>query len=222
MMKNSFFDEITDNPKYERFSVYGLGAIIFISILWVLVAIPEYQNNAIIYLFMLVIWIFGLTSDLIWQTLGLPNQAAVNGVGKKPIPAFLIGLALGLVLIFVASTFSIIPFSFIGATTLNFFFVVIAAPFVEANFFRGTVQPTFTLLIQDWITTNTFIAGCISMLVTSFAFALYHVNVIGSGESYVPYFIFGIISTILVYATKSIASEWGLHGINNLFAYLSR
>ena len=218
----NFFNEIVDVPKYERFTVYGVGAVIFLVLFWVYVAIPEYSKEASIFLFMLIIWIFGLSFDLVWDVLGRKNQAAVNGVGKKPIPALVVGIVLGLVV--AGSAFAIVPFSIVSSGWLAFLFIVVAAPFAEANFFRGVIQPTFVLLLEDWSGLSSFWCGVVATVAQSGAFALFHVNVLGSASvfdvyAYVPYFLFGVIATVLVYGTRSVASEYGLHGVNNLFAF---
>lgn len=226
MVKSSFFDEIVDVPKFERFTVYGIGGALFLLIFWVYTAIPEFEKPALIYMVMMIIWIFGLSFDLIWHVNKKPDQAAVNGIGEKPIPALIWGLVIGGLLVFLFSTQSIfVPFSVISTTSLGFLFVVVAAPFVEANFFRGVLQPTFTLLFEDWFTKNKDLAGVLSMVIVSVAFALFHVNIFGLSNlfnvyAYVPYVLFSFIVTFGMYYFRSVAFEYGVHGINNLFAFI--
>lgn len=220
-MSKNFFDEIVDVPKYERFTVYGIGAVIFLIMLWVYNSIPEYSIAAGTFILMMIIWVFGLSFDLVWQTIRKPEQAAVNGIGKKPVMPFFIGIVVGF--LFVNLAFSIVPFAIVSGGALSFIFIVVAAPFVEANFFRGVIQPTFTLLFKDWTKLTQNQAGVVAMIITSMAFALFHVNVLSSADvfsvySYVPYFVFGVVSTLLVYGTRSVAAEYGLHGVNNFLA----
>jgi membrane protease YdiL (CAAX protease family) len=228
-MSKSFFDEIIDNLKYERFTVYGYGLFLSLILFWVYTAIPSFEKAAMTYMIMMVVWIFGLTADLQWSDRKKENQAAVNGIGKHPIKAILIGLVVGIGFVFVASSsLVIVPFGIAGdVSVLSFLFVVLAAPFCEANFFRGIVQPSMALLFNDWFTKSKLVAGIAAMIITSAFFAVFHVNVLATGNpldvmSYVPYFIFGIIATVLVYYCKSVAAEYSLHGINNLFAWLLR
>jgi len=225
-MSKSFWREIVDVPKYERFVAYGVGAIIFLILFWVFTALPEYKNESMVYLIMMIIWIFGLSFDLVWHSIGKPDQAAVNGVGKKPWTALFFGVLGGLGLVFMFSFQSMFqPFSIISNAPLAFLFVVVAAPFVEANFFRGVLQPTFTLLINDWFVKNEALAAVLAMVLVSFAFAVFHVNVFGLSNLfnvwiYVPYFLFGLIVTLGMYYFESVAFEYGVHGVNNLFAFL--
>jgi membrane protease YdiL (CAAX protease family) len=226
VMEKSFFDEIVDVPKYERLTVYGIGAIMFLIIFWVFTALPEFEKPAMIYMIMMIIWIFGLSFDLLWHVNKKPDQAAINGIGKEPLTALFWGCIAGFLLILGFSINSMfIPFSIGSTTVLSFIFVVIAAPFVEANFFRGVLQPTFTLLLTDWFTENKDLAGVLSMIVVSIAFAVFHVNIFGLSNlfnfsAYVPYLLFSFIVTFGMYYFRSVAFEYGAHGINNLFAWI--
>jgi membrane protease YdiL (CAAX protease family) len=225
--KKQFFYEILDNPKYERFTVYALGVTIAFILLWVYTAIPSQEHNALIYIIMSIIWGFGLAFDLVWEKLKFPDQMAANGLGAKPIKALLIGIGIGLLIWVLGGTQSIVqPFSLVvDSSWLTFLFVVVAAPFVEANFFRGLIQPVFTLVLHDWVVKDWNIAGVIAMVAQCAGFAFFHVNVISGGgglEVFLPYFIFGVGATVLVYATRSVAAEYGWHFVNNFVAVVVR
>lgn len=218
--KKGFFSEITDgleSSTYVNYATFLLGVII----LWVYVAIPSQEKNAIIYLFMLICWVIGVFADQVFQTNKRENLVQVNGLGKNP----LIALAIGIVIAFLIGVFQpqgiIKPLAIVSPSVLSFLFIVVAAPYVEASFFRGTIQPILKQVFER-IIHNGFVAGVVATVVQCFAFAWFHINIFGATGSWIPYFVFGVIATIGVYVFRSIGFEYGLHGINNLIAWVIR
>lgn len=228
-MNKGFFREIIDKPKLERLSVYGIGTPLAFILLWVYTAIPSQEKNALLLLIMLIVWGFSFAFDLVWSTLGKERQMSANGLGKDPLKGIIygvIGFFLFAILINFLFDFSsiIVPFSIVETGFLSFFFVVVCAPIVEANFFRGFVQPLFQLFIDDFILKNEFLSAIISIIIVNLGFAFFHVNIIGGLTqlnlvALLPYFIFGVFVNIGVYASRSIAFEYSMHGLNNLFAW---
>lgn len=223
-MSKSFFDEVVDLVKYEKINIYLIGVPLGLVLLWIYNAIPDQRVNALVYMVMLIVWGIGATADLLWEAFGKRNNMSANGLGKAPLKPFLIGLALTLFIFFLTPQSIVKPFSLVDSSVLGFLFVVIAAPIVEANAFRGLIQPMLTNVFEEWFFRNKSLAWGLALVIQCGAFAFFHVNVISGGaiDAYVPYFVFGVIATVVVYGTKSIAGEWGLHGANNFIAYVVR
>lgn len=227
-MAKNFFDEIEEDPKTQ----YHLIAILFLLgtiLTWVYTAIPGQEKNAIIYIIFLIVYGFAGLADILAGKKKELWYLAINGLGEKWIQKTLFGAATALLLVLFVFRASIIqPFSIVDNNSiLSFLFVVIAAPLVETSFFRGIFQPVATELINSFLVSDKTIAGIIAMIVQSAVFALYHINIfVGVSDvtifSYVPYFIFGMIATFGVYYFRSISFEYGLHGANNLVAWLVR
>jgi len=227
-----FFDEIEDNQKYEKISIYLIGVPLGVVLLWIYNTFvnidPQIAIYSYIYTVMLIVWGIGLTADLLWANMGKEDQMSANGLGKKPLKGIWVGVIGFFVFIIISSIFfragAIVPFSFVGENILLFFFVVIIAPIVEANMFRGLFQPMLVNGIESFLVKSRPVAWVIACVVQSFAFAFFHVNVIGGifgfeFFSLLPFFVFGVIATIVVYAGRSISGEYVMHGLNNCFAW---
>ena len=229
-MSKSFFDEIdeglSETKNYDSMNVLLLGVGLGVILLWVyntfLQSDPVASGFALTYIIMLIVWGINLNSDLFYAMIKRPNQTAANGLGKKDniVTGLLIGFGLGFLLVF-GVKFSVVPFSIVDAGMLSFLFVVICAPIIEANFFRGLLQPILTLMIEQFFVPVKSVAWVVALVIQSLAFALFHINIVNASGNFWVYVLFAVICTVLVYATRSIASEWGLHGVNNLFAWVA-
>lgn len=225
-MKNSFFSEIRENHDSQiilGYFSFSLGVIL----LWVLTAIPSQLQNALVYITMLLAWGFLNHFDIVYDKLKMPDAIATNGISKNWMIALILGAITSLILILVVFKASIVqPLSIVSTNTIvSFLFVVVAAPIVEAQFFRGLIQPTLFVAIRKLFVKNDLIAWLIALAIQSATFAFFHINVfLGATDvtllSYTPYFLFGIIATVGVYIIRDLSYEFGLHGINNLFAWI--
>ena len=214
-----FFSEVKTSTNLSTnwtYLLFLLGVIL----LWVFTAIPEQSNNASVYLFMLIVTGFITGFDALETRFGkMAEIAHVNGLGKKPLIAVAVGAGAMILISIVRPQTIIQPLSIISPETLSFLFIVVAAPLVEAGFFRGTLQPITVHLLQE-AGLGVLVAGGAATVIQSLIFAFFHISVFGQGGDFMPYFIFGVIATIGVYAFKSIGFEYGLHGVNNLLAWM--
>jgi len=128
----------------------------------------------------------------------------------------LIAMAVGAISIFFFSggVKSVLPLSTLG--TADNFFLVIASPLVEANTFRGAIDPTLRRML---FTLKVPYANVVGMLLANVMFAYYHVAVYGLNvQMQLVAFGFGIAMSVGVSIFHSIGFEWGAHVVNN---YLS-
>jgi membrane protease YdiL (CAAX protease family) len=222
MSKQSFFDEVVEDAWGMKLNLHALGLYLGVILLWVYVAVPEQQSNAMVYMIMLIVWGFIMAFDY-RDSLGKTEDfLRVNGMGKNPLQNFLLGAVLFGLVVGVTS-FSIIPLSIVDASLLSFLFIVVAAPLVEANFFRGLVQGQLTQFGEVFLGMSRQISFGFATVLQSLIFAFFHVvifsNPINVFVSAIPYFVFGVLMTVLVYYFKDVSVEYGAHGINNLIAW---
>lgn len=216
-----FFREIEDPIRSSETLIY-LMFLWGVIILWIYVAIPEQEKNALIYMIMLIVWGFGGVWDIMHASLKKPQfTAPFNMLGKRPIQAIVYGIVVAMVLGLFYAEALIQPLSVVAPEFLSFLFIVITAPIVEANFFRGMIQPALVELSKRHITKNVLYAGVLATVLQSLIFAFFHINIFGQGGDWVPYFVFGVIATVGVYAFRSVAFEYGLHGVNNYIAWVA-
>jgi membrane protease YdiL (CAAX protease family) len=138
-----------------------------------------------------------------------------------------IGLAAGGMLFFIGQSVAV-PLTNLAVNgdgqkyLLKFLYVVLAAPFVEENFFRGWFMPNLSKFTSAWSGLSQTVTGVLSILVANGFFALYHGWAYGFNANLMfSAFLFGLVSTALLYKTRSIAGSIGLHFVNNLRAFLS-
>ena len=194
--------------------------ILGITLLGVYNNFPSQANAATVFFVMIIVWGFSTLAEL--QGGKGDYYSDVAGVGRRPWDALVWGLATAVALALFVSLNKATVVAFIGVTDVfwRFFFVVVCAPIIEANFFRGLVLPhTMGLLNRNWKADKTLIAG-ISIFVTSVAFAWFHWFVLGGNVNDLGFmFVFSVIASIGVYAFRSIFFEYGMHGVWNVLAF---
>lgn len=223
-MKFNLFDEVVEDVRSIKFNVQYLGFSLAVILLWVYTAIPEQRFNAMVYIVMLTIWALFHSLDFRDSKSNREGLISTSGIGKTPFQSFMIG---AIIFFFIAGglKFTIKPLSIVDPNILSFLFIVVAAPYVEANFFRGMLQGFAMSLVRDLFRVSKNIAFVGGMLIQSTVFAFFHTIIFAqAGDFFVnaaPYFLFGVVMTLLVYFFKDISIEFGSHGINNYLAWVS-
>lgn len=184
---------------------------------------PDQQSNALVYIILLLTW--GFISAFEFYSSKGDNFLDILAVGYKKMfwKVFVVGLFFGVLLLFTGSFFGSIvgvPFSLIAQTNLllSFLFIVIVAPFVEANFFRGTVMSLIASAPKYFgLTTKKNSFGLPSVIFQAIIFAWFHWFVLGGNPNALLFtFFFGLIMGFGTYYFKSLAFEYSAHGLNNL------
>jgi len=220
---NKLFLDFEGTQKNEFINLF-IGFFLGVILLGVFNNIPEQQANATIFFIMLIVWGFIGLFDIFNKR--AKKLFVVYGIGKNFVIAFAVGALLGFFLFQQGQ--GIIPIgSIVDAQQLNFFFISIIAPFVEANFFRGLLMGNIFLFMQLAGVRDHFTAGVIALVGQAITFAWFHTVVVVEGGASIfpsdpsllaPYFVFGIVAGLGVLIFKSIAFEYGLHGVNNFLA----
>lgn len=196
--------------------------ILGIALLGIYNNFPGQEKAATIFFIMIIVWGMSILAEL--QGGKGDFYSDVAGVGKNPLFALGVGLitAVGLLLFVSLNKATVVAFVGVSDVFWRFFFVVVTAPIVEANFFRGLVLPHTMGLIRRNCKLNRNVIAGISILVTSIVFAWFHWFVLGGNINDLGFmFVFSVIASIGVYATRSIFFEYGMHGLWNTLAFLS-
>lgn len=120
----------------------------------------------------------------------------------------------------------VLPTQAIYLGDLNFLLANVIAPILEPMFWRGFIFPFFLALFVGMFKKNKFIAIILALVISSFAFGLYHVNVYSSAspglsntyDTLKIAVLFGLLFTIATSAVESLGIELGWHFASNLFA----
>ena len=219
-----FFAEFKTDNRLDALNV-TIGFFLGVILLGIFNIFPDQRDNATVFFIMLIVWGFTLLLTKSGKT-GALNQD-ILGIGKNGkafLVATIIGAVIGYFLTVQANVIinpifmSVIPIN----ALFGFLYVVIVAPVVEANFFRGLLMPTLAhFLMMAKIGINETLAGVIAVVISAAMFAWFHSAVFGGNPTnLLAAFVFGIIAGLGVYGFKSIGFEYGLHGVNNLLAFL--
>lgn len=162
-MFDEFFDEWDDEPEAFKLQIQ-VSLLFLLLLLGVLTVLREnktaYENATILLFLLVVTLVFALVEWFSEQKVGdlfgnIVNFVSVGETRSGFYFAILVGSGIGL---FLSGTALVIltPLASLGVafTELNqrffgFLFSVILAPFVEENFFRGLITPTFIGLGRD-------------------------------------------------------------------------
>ena len=218
----NFFSEFKVINKYENINVY-IALFLGVILLGIFNLMPEQRANATVFFVMLIVWGFAQHINRI-NKLGNQNFG-VLGVGTKQ--AFVSSVVIGafLALFLVSQSFNVVPvFSSVVSVDflLGFLYVVICAPIIEANFFRGLLMPSSFVFFGLVGLKNNFLKGVLAVVVSAGFFAWFHTSVFsGDSTSLVVAFVFGLVAGVGVYFFRSIGFEYGLHGVNNYLAWVS-
>jgi membrane protease YdiL (CAAX protease family) len=175
-------------------------------------------NAAFVYSFMLVVWGILLHVEFLKD-----SDLDIVNLGRKWEVALFVGGVLA-VLFSTSFSFVTIPqgtFSFSNKLIQAYF--VLAAGFIEANFFRGLMLPALIQLFHDrtHLISDRFSAGMAANVIQALVFGAFHIAVRGSNIAGLwVTVIFGFVAGLGVYYFRSIAFEYGLHFTNNLIYVL--
>jgi membrane protease YdiL (CAAX protease family) len=222
-MSNNFFSEFKVIQKYENINVY-IALFLGVILLGIFNLMPDQRANATVFFVMLIVWGFAQHINRLSKT-GNQNFG-VLGIGTKAnfITALIFGLIAAILLVG-GSGFYVVPvFSSVISVDLilGFLFIVICAPIIEANFFRGLLMPCIINFSETLgFIKNDLLNGIIAIVLQAIVFSWFHVAVFsGNPTNIFISFIFGLIVGSGVYFFKSIGFEYGLHGMNNLIAWI--
>ena len=185
---------------------------------------PAQRDNAMVFIVLLIVWAFVFFDEMLSARGN--SQLDLIGLGRQPLNAMLVGFAMFVPIIVFGfyGRSSIIPLinqSIAADNVFGFVYVVLLAPFVEALFFRGLLIPELALILRKFAGFDSVVSGLLGVLGSAAMFAWYHWYVFGGNSTNLTFtFIFGIIAGLGVYATRSIAFEFGFHGANNLMAFV--
>lgn len=121
----------------------------------------------------------------------------------------------------------VLPVQAIYLGDLNFLLANVIAPILEPMFWRGFIFPFFVAVFVGLLSKkNKLIAIILALVVSSFAFGVYHVNVYSSAapglsstfDTLKIAVLFGLLFTITTSLVESLGIELGWHFASNLFA----
>jgi len=120
----------------------------------------------------------------------------------------------------------ILPTQAIYLGDLNFLLANIIAPLLEPMFWRGFIFPFFLALFAGMFKKNRIVAIILALVISSFAFGIYHVNVYSNAapglsstfDTLKIAVLFGLLFTLSTSIVESLGIELGWHFASNLFA----
>ena len=220
-MVKDFFKDFEGPTILERTNQLGL---FFLGVVLLFIAnnFPDQAFIVSTYLFMLVVW--GFISVI--ETTGSKRTLhllRVYGTGtfRNFGVSIIAGMVIGAVIVFGVPFATVQPiFSSIDLGNFSFLYAVVFAPLVEAVFFRGLLFGAISELLNQYVKIPN-LNGVIALFVQAGVFAFFHFAVAGFDvTALVPHFIFGLLAGLGVILFKSIGFEYGLHFVNNYFAFM--
>ncbi len=213
MSLNNFFKEWKDSRELLAYS--GLMTILmFIALTWTWINVAGESVRAGLYLWLLVVAAITGGIDTQWEKNRIWGYNDYGNSKKFFIAALFFGLIFGIAL--QASNFSIATFSIInGVSLLSFFYIVVAAPYVEEKFFRGWLEPTIGVLTSSIksLKQHSYILG---VVFSALVFAIFHYVVYaGDLPALFSALIFGVSMSIGNHLFKSRGFGIAAHIINN-------
>lgn len=181
---------------------------------------PQYASQANVFFILLIVW--GFAAAIEASSKAGDRFIAVIGVGKAPLVPLIVGCVVGGALVLVSQSVVSLPQSVVAVRAgFTLFFVVVAAPFVEASFFRGLLMPAINQSLLDYLKVDALLAGILAIVLQAGVFSWYHWFVLGGALSALQVtFVFGLLMGVGVYFFRSVAFEYGAHGVNNLLVFL--
>ena len=227
-----FFDEWEDSKSLLTAIAFLFTGSMLIFLNWLSTNFIELKPFADIFFGMLVICSMIAGFDYFFERNKLFGFVYGGKNKTTLVKGFLVG---ALIALFLGITqFNVLPIPFASSLPAEslvfgmpsmFIFVVIVAPYAEEKFFRMTIFPTVKLWFENFakefgVSISSNVSGIGSLILTSSAFALYHVSVFGGAENLLfTAFLFSVIAIVLNYAMKTVFAGYGLHLVNNWIAY---
>jgi membrane protease YdiL (CAAX protease family) len=219
----NFFKDYKTFQNLENINII-IGFFLGTLLLGIFNIFPDQQANATVFMILLIVWGFTQLNERASKQ-GDKN-IDVLGVGKSQ--DFLVAVVLGVVASLVLTIIFNVVIDPIFASTvstsmiLGSLYVLICAPFIEANFFRGLFMPMIGVFMRNLGFANKLLIGVVSIVGQASVFAWFHTTVFSGSQTLLIWmFVFGVIAGAGVYYSKSIGFEYGFHGANNLVAWLS-
>jgi membrane protease YdiL (CAAX protease family) len=207
----------------ESFGFLAVCWIVMAIALFMYVNVPDARIPASIFVFMALAAGIAVSASEISSKVGFDYVI----LGYKWKKAALVGLLFGTAFVLFGGQ-GIVESLSINALISdiffnNFFFVGIAAPIFEELFFRLPMLYVFPFLL-GFIGIPKGLSFILGIIGSSFGWALYHVNVLGSNpESLLLIFCIGLIYGIgNIYIFRSIMFSIGAHLSNNILVLLLR
>lgn len=147
-----------------------------------------------------------------------------EGIGdlKNALPFLLVGGVVGTIITagfklqfarLLSGTGSIDP-------SLSFAFIIVLAPIIEEQFFRGALYPSIKVFLMGrgmQPTTAVVVAALIAAAAVSFFFAVWHVQAVGADSArLVGEFLFSLLQIALLETTGGLAAPIASHFMRNL------
>lgn len=196
-----------------------LMLIAFLALTWVITNVPEQAGNATIFLWLLMGTIIAGVADIINEKNFLIDYLNWGNSELKFVLSFFVGIVLSVIIIsFTNIDFSLVAFSITTASLATFFYIVIVAPFVEEQAFRGFIFPTSAGLFKNIKLPFPNLLGAVF---SSLAFGIFHWFAFGGLIIAIfAGFLFGMISIIGNAFFQSRGFSLGFHIANNFLILL--
>ncbi len=218
-----FFEEWEDDKRI--FEVAKLTSCLFVLTIlnWISVNASGFKAQADIYFQMVIVASVIGCLDFFFEKTRLLGFVFAGKNWQTALTAFGIGCVIAFIF---STTYSILPFNTLPSTgqllfgvSSAFFFVVIIAPWVEELFFRMTIFPSLRQFLIN-LKINMDIASIGAVILVSGLFAFYHFAVFNGNPSVMmTAFVFSVVAILLNYTCKSSMAGYGLHLVNNYFAF---
>lgn len=214
----TFFSSWVDEPDTDSFFALLIGLIAIASFaVYTNIDTPNLKDVALVYTLMILI---GMTLSYV-ETLADVNKLRdylldTLGMGtslSNAIFSIVAGIFIGILIFGIFPTMAMSHPPNQTYQSINFFFTVILAPFTETMFFFGIITPTFIKYLERWK-----YGGIVGVVAGAFAFSMFHFKVLNGDVT--SAFIFGLISPLLMYATRSLGGSLSLHTVVNYLAYI--
>ena len=216
MSYKPFFKE-WDDSKFVKLTQAGITLTMIALFMFLYINFPDQYFSASIYYNMLVLATMVLAVDFIfeknWLFSGVDFGKSMIYAGKSA----LLGAGIMFV-VFSTRTLSVsAPFVVLQASTLQFIYVVVAAPYIEEKFFRQMANFTCGNVFMGIGLPYGDILG---VLFSSGCFALFHGTAFGwNNTAILAAFAFAIFVSVGNQLCKSAGFGFGAHLINNFLVY---
>lgn len=184
-----------------------VGLIMFLSLWWVSVNVPEYFTQTVIYMFALIMYM------LFCVTRVLPSYGFNT---DNIIEQLIVGAGASILLALPVITYRLfditVSIAILTVSPVTVFFIIVVAPIIEEMIFRGLMLP----VISEF--TGNVVLG---VLFTAVIFAVFHYGVYGlSIINMLWLIILAIMLGFLTVYTESIVPAIILHMVNNTMSLL--
>lgn len=225
---NEFFAEWKDDNKAIIALSGGMTIIVFLILVFVGNSIPVEQQRANVFLWLLLSAAICAAIDVLNEK----NWLFSFGDYGETWHIFFKALGLGTifaVLLQLGMTFSLVPMAITGTTAINtllsFFYIVIAASYVEEKFFRGWLNNTTGNILREL---GFPIFNVLGVVLTSVVFGVFHWSMYGGHTDLIIIAaVWGFVVSVGNYYCKSRGFSIAAHAVTNFmviggFTTLSR